>query len=198
LKTFVATKNAGKLREMQAIFRNSPLEFVVYDAYADVPETEMTYEGNALLKARALAAQLRQAGIEAAVLADDSGLEVEALGGRPGIFSARYAGKDTPFPKKRATLLGELYGVDGEHRGARFVCAMALVLPTGGEIVVRGSVNGFITREERGTGGFGYDPIFWYPPRDCTFAELTSVEKDAVSHRRAAGDALVAALRSRV
>jgi XTP/dITP diphosphohydrolase len=198
MKTFVATKNAGKLVEMQAIFAGSPLELQTYPAYDDVAEGESSYEDNALLKARALARQLREAGIAAAVLADDSGIEVEALGNRPGVLSARYAGERTPWPQRLAAMLEELRDTPEDRRDGRFVCVMALVLPSGDEIAGRGIVEGTIAREPRGSAGFGYDPIFFYPPRGCTFAELSPQEKNRVSHRRRAAEALLAAWQSRV
>ncbi len=194
MKTFVATKNSGKLAEMRAIFAGSPLELETYDGYHDVEEGDASYVDNALLKARALAAQLRAAGIEAAVLADDSGIEVDALAGRPGVLSARYAGVATPWPQRLATMLEELEGVPDAARGGRFVCAMALVRSDGTEIVATGIVEGTIAREPHGSGGFGYDPIFFYEPRGRTFAEITATEKNALSHRRRAADALLAQL----
>jgi XTP/dITP diphosphohydrolase len=197
VKTYVASNNAGKLGELRAIFADSPLELHAYSGYASPSEDAADYLGNALLKARALARQLRDAGIDAAVLADDSGLEVDALDGRPGVYSARYAGAVATWEARRASLLAELLGVSPERRNARFVCAIALVLPDGSELSALGSVDGRIVEEERGSGGFGYDPLFLYPPRDCTFAELSPQEKNAVSHRRAAANALLALFRSR-
>jgi len=196
VKTYVATKNAGKLGELRAIFASSPLELRTFDGYRDVEETADSYAGNAVLKARALAAQLRAAGIDAPVLADDSGLEVDALGGRPGIYSARYAGTDASWPRRRAHLLEELRGVPQAGRGGRFVCTMAFVDASGKETVAGGSVAGYLTEEERGSAGFGYDPVFYYPPLGCTFAELDPAVKNAVSHRGAAARSLLEALQS--
>lgn len=194
MKTYVATKNAGKLAELRAIFAKAPLDLHTFDGYGDVDETESSYAGNALLKARALAAQLRAAGVVALVLADDSGLEVDALGGRPGVYSARYAGADASWPQRRRTLLGELDGVRHRARSARFVCTMALVDPEGRETTVSGTVEGCITEDERGTAGFGYDPLFYYPPLGRTFAELDSAVKNSISHRRMAAETLLAAI----
>jgi XTP/dITP diphosphohydrolase len=198
VKTYVATKNVGKLVEMQAILAGSALELATYPEYVDVIEGESSYVDNALLKARALAAQLREAGISAAVLADDSGIEVEAMGNRPGVLSARYAGEETAWPQRLTAMLDEIRETPDEARDGRFVCVMALVLPDGVEIVGKGIVEGTIVREPHGTAGFGYDPIFYYPPRGCTFAELSAQEKNLVSHRRRAADALLASLQSRV
>ena len=194
MKTYVATKNAGKLDELRAIFAGSPLELHTWDAYADVDETADSYAGNALLKAEALAAQLRRAGIEARVLADDSGLEVAALDGRPGIYSARYAGAEASWARRRALLLEELRSVPPDGRQARFVCTMAFVGPALKAATASGTVAGRITEEERGSGGFGYDPLFYYPPLGCTFAELDPKVKNAVSHRHEAAQALLATL----
>lgn len=194
MKTCVASKNEGKLRELRELFAGSALDLDVYPGYADVDETAASYVGNAMLKARALHAQLREAGIEAAVLADDSGLEVDALDGRPGVFSARYAGVDTSWTLRRGALLEELRDVTKSDRTARFVCVMALIVPTGEPHVALGTVEGRITAKEIGEGGFGYDPIFFYPPLGRTFGELAAREKNAVSHRRKAADALLASL----
>ena len=160
-------------------------------------EDATTYAGNALLKAKALAAVLRERHVAAAVLADDSGLEVEALGGRPGIHSARYGGPEMDWPQRRAGLLAELRGVPPYRRAARFVCALALVKPHGEPIVATGEVQGYILEAERGTGGFGYDAVFLYPRLGRSFATLSEKEKNAVSHRHNAAEALLAALRER-
>ncbi len=198
MKAYVATKNAGKFAELRAIFDGSPLELHAYDAYGDVVEDAGSYRGNALFKARAMARQLRDAGIEAAAIGDDSGLEVDALDGRPGVYSARYGGTGASWPQRRAQLLDEMRGVPESRRGARFVSALALIGPGGEELTSFGTVDGRVSEAERGTGGFGYDPLFYYPPRECTFAELRADEKNAVSHRRAAATELLADLRRRV
>lgn len=196
--TFVATKNLGKLDEMQAIFATSTFELRPYEAYAEVPEGERSYAENAELKAAALRAQLQAAGIHAAVLADDSGLEVRALGGRPGVLSSRYAGSEADWPARRARLLAEMGEVPSARRGAKFVCAMVLVLADGSASTGYGEIAGEIATGERGGGGFGFDPIFYYPPEGVTFAELSPERKNALSHRRRAAEALLRALASRV
>lgn len=170
------------------------LELETYARYCDVEETADTYEGNASLKASALHQQLRAAGIDAAVLADDSGLEVAALDGRPGIYSARYGGLDLAWPARRALLLQELEDVGPERRQARFVSALAFVDPSGESRTVRGTVEGTISLVEAGEGGFGYDPLFYYPLRDCTFAQLRPDEKNAISHRQRAAEQLLETL----
>jgi len=196
VKTFVASKNAGKLRELREIFAGSVLDLQTYDGYADVAEDATSYIGNAMLKARTLDRQIRKAGIEAAVLADDSGIEVDALDGRPGVYSARYAGAESSWTQRRAALLEELLGVGEEQRTARFVCVMALIAPSGKPHVALGTVEGRIASREIGANGFGYDSVFYFPPLNRTFAELTAEEKNAVSHRRAAASLLLASLRA--
>jgi XTP/dITP diphosphohydrolase len=198
VKTFVATHNEGKLRELRAIFSGSPLELAKPRKYPAVAEDADTYAGNALIKAEALAAILRERGTEGMVLADDSGLEVDALEGKPGVHSARYGGADIGWPERRAALLAEVRGVPPYRRAARFVCALALIEPGREPIVVTGHVTGYLLEVESGAGGFGYDPLFFHPPSGRSFAALSEKEKNAVSHRRRAADALLAALRSRV
>jgi XTP/dITP diphosphohydrolase len=196
VKTYLASTNAGKLRELEAIFAGSELDLVTYREYREPAEDAPSYIGNAILKARALAEQLREAGVEPAVLADDSGIEVDALGGRPGLRSARYAGPESDWPQRRALLLSELQGVPDLLRTARFVCVMALIIPGRELLTSLGVVEGYVLGAERGSGGFGYDPLFLYPAAGLSFAELAPEEKNAVSHRRRAADALLAALRS--
>jgi XTP/dITP diphosphohydrolase len=198
VKTFVATQNAGKLRELRAIFTGSSLTLAKPRKYAAAVEDADTYAGNALLKAQALADTLQKRGIEGMVLADDSGLEVDALEGRPGVYSARYGGADIGWPERRAALLAEVRGVPPYRRSVRFVCALALIEPGREPVVVTGHVNGYLLEVESGVGGFGYDPLFFHPPSGRSFAALSEKEKNAVSHRRRAADALLSALRSRV
>ncbi len=181
---------------MRAIFAGSRLEPATYEGYADVAEGAASFEENALLKARSLAKQLGEAGIEGAVLADDSGLEVDALGGRPGVLSARYAGEAAAWPQRRAALLSEMRDVPDEARGARFVCVMALVFADGSVSIARGSVEGRITHQERGSRGFGYDPIFVPNGETQSFAEMTEEKKNGMSHRGRAARALLAELRA--
>lgn len=196
MKTYLATKNAGKLGEIQTMLAGSRLELDVYPAYRDPIEGEESYVTNALLKARALREQLLAAGIsDAAVLADDSGIELDALGGGPGVTSAYYAGESTPWPQRLETMMNEVRGVSREERGARFICVMAFISPDGRETVVEGEVRGEIATELRGTHGFGYDPIFFYPPLGKTFGEIPESEKNRLSHRGRAARALLEALR---
>jgi XTP/dITP diphosphohydrolase len=196
MKTYLASTNEGKRRELEAIFAGSDVELVAYPDYRETAEDAPSYIGNAILKARALTEQLREAGIKSAVLADDSGIEVDALGGRPGLRSARYAGPESGWRERRALLLSELQGVPDLLRTARFICVMALIVPGRELLTSLGVVEGYILGAERGGGGFGYDPLFLYPAAGRSFAELPAPEKNAVSHRRRAADALLAALRS--
>lgn len=147
----------------------------------DIKEDGASYEENALIKARAVAACTQAKG--AVVLADDSGLEIDYLRGEPGIYSARYLGEETPYSVKNANLIERLSGVPKEARTARFVCAIAAVLPDGEELSARAAIEGMIGYEEKGSHGFGYDPIFYVPEFERTTAELTEEEKNQVSHR---------------
>lgn len=194
MKTFVATKNLGKLAEMREIFAGSPLQLDTFPTYADVAEGDSDYTDNARLKAQRLFEQLQAAGIRAAVLADDSGLEVAALDGRPGVLSARYGGIDANWPTRRELLLAELVGKPGARRDARFVCAMVLLLSGGREIDAFGTLDGSIAMTEQGHFGFGYDPVFVPAGESRTFAEYSDQQKNAISHRRRAADVLLAQL----
>ena len=176
-----ATGNAGKIREINAIMADTGMEVVsMKDAgiRIDIEENGRTYEENALIKARAVAALTKDI-----VMADDSGLEIDHLGKEPGVYSARYLGEDTSYHIKNADLIRRLEGVSDEQRTARFVCAIAAVLPDGRELTVRASIEGQIGYEEKGENGFGYDPIFYVPEFQKTTAELTEAEKNEVSHR---------------
>ena len=184
----LATLNRGKARELVALLGDVPfaLRMLADSPGAVAPEeSETTYRGNALLKARAAARLTGQWS-----LGDDSGLEVDALGGAPGLHSARYGGPGLDDAGRRALLLDALRDVPDDRLTARFRCVIAIVDPAGREWVVEGVAEGTITREPRGEGGFGYDPLFYYPPLGHTFAELSDTEKSDVSHRsRAAAEA---------
>ncbi|HEY0614624.1 MAG TPA: non-canonical purine NTP pyrophosphatase [Candidatus Elarobacter sp.] len=194
MRVYVATKNAGKLREMEALFADAPVELAVYPAYEPPDEGETSYGDNAALKARALRGQLLAAGIRAGVLADDSGLEVEALGGRPGVTTAIYGGASASWSDRRARLLGELATIAEPDRGARFVCVLHFIGPDGRELAATATVRGAIPAAERGRAGFSFDPVFFYPPAGRTFAELGEEEKNRVSHRAVAAAGLIAML----
>lgn len=201
MKLLIATSNPHKIEEILAVAQamQADLELLsLKDAGVDVPEPEEdqdTFAGNALLKAKYYA---KHAGLPC--LADDSGLEVDALGGAPGVISARYAGatggRDVVDPANNKKLLAELGDTPADHRAARFVCAMALVWPDGSRdaLQVRGTFEGrIITTDQadnaehphagRGANGFGYDPLFWLEDRGCTSAELSPADKNAISHR---------------
>ncbi len=197
LKAYVASKNLGKIGELREIFTGTEIDLDTYPLYAEPIEGENSYAVNAAIKARRLHEQLREAAIKGAVLADDSGLEVAALNGRPGVLSARYLGDDASWSARREGLLEELSAVLPDKRAAKFCCAMMLVLDDGTELTGYGEVEGVIADGERGKFGFGYDPIFLYPPASKTFAELADDEKNRVSHRRRAADSSLAALRAR-
>lgn len=180
-RVIFATGNADKMKEIRMIMADTGLEVQsMKEAGIQVnpEENGSTYEENALIKARAVAALT-----DAIVLADDSGLEIDYLGREPGVLSARYMGEGTPYSVKNANLIGRLEGVPDEQRTARFVCAIAAVLPGGRELTVRGTIEGRIGYEEKGENGFGYDPIFYVPELSKTTAELTEEEKNRISHR---------------
>jgi len=188
----IATTNPGKLREYRRLFVDVPSARVVspndIEIWVEVAETGDTFEENALLKARALYNALpddaRSEGIW--VLGDDSGLEVDALSGAPGVHSNRWAGPDTTAQQRNEALLVHLEGVPDERRTARFKCVIALVSPAGEEYILDGAVEGHIAHEPRGDGGFGYDPLFVLPDGQ-RMSELSPDEKNLVSHRGVAG-----------
>lgn len=179
MRVVVATKNQNKVKEITEVLSPLGLEVVSQtDAGidVDVEETGDTFEKNARLKAKAVAMLC-----DDCVLADDSGLCVEALGGRPGVYSARYAGEGAPDSKKIEKLLSELENED--NRKAKFVTSMAFIFPDGNEIITMGEVYGKIIDAPRGDNGFGYDPVFLSDELNKTFAEATLQEKNEVSHR---------------
>ena len=183
----LATRNEGKLRELARIL-GTTITLAGLDAFPgapDVPETGATFEANALLKARAIAAYTKLPAV-----ADDSGLCVDALNGMPGVLSARWAGQHGDDKANLDLVLAQVADVPDGRLGARFVCAAALVVPGGREWVVTGQVEGRLIRVPRGSGGFGYDPIFLPDGFDQTTAEMTPEAKDAISHRGRAFRAL--------
>jgi XTP/dITP diphosphohydrolase len=191
----IASRNAHKLREIGRICADWPVEWLTVDnhegPWPDVEETGSTYLDNALLKARAGAAALGEP-----ALADDSGIEVDALGGRPGPRSARFAGEDTTDRRNLDELIRALKGVPGSGRTARYRCVAVLAFPDGREVHAEGTCEGTLLGKSRGTRGFGYDPIFVPEGWDRTMAELSDEEKDRISHRgrafRALGETLAA------
>lgn len=181
-KIIFATGNAGKMREIKDILADLNCEIVsMKDAgiSVDIVEDGKTFEENALIKARTVAKEAPGA----IIMADDSGLEVDYLNKEPGIYSARYLGEDTSYTIKNQAILDRLAGVPKEERTARFVCAIAAVLPDGRDMVVREAMEGYIGNEIAGENGFGYDPIFCVEEYGCTTAELTEEQKNEISHR---------------
>jgi XTP/dITP diphosphohydrolase len=197
VKVYLASKNAGKRAEFQALLEGTGIELLEFPGYRDVVEGETGYPENAALKARALRDQLLSAGIEAAVLADDSGLEIDALGGRPGVVTAYYGGAELTWAQRREYVLSELSRLDAGERTARFVCYLHFIDEDGAETAVDAAVDGTIATRERGGSGFSFDPIFIYPAAQKTFAELTATEKNNVSHRKRAVAALLHELRKK-
>ncbi|MEW6349568.1 MAG: XTP/dITP diphosphatase [Thermodesulfobacteriota bacterium] len=181
----IATANQGKVWEIRDLVRDLPVSFLSLADIPDVPdvvEDADSFEGNALKKARTIASATSMV-----TLADDSGLCVDALGGAPGVFSARYGGPGLSDEAKCLRILQEMRDIPDDLRTARFVCVVALVSPHGESVIVRGACEGRITRTLVGAQGFGYDPIFFYEPAGLTFAEMDMQAKNAVSHR---GEAL--------
>lgn len=190
MELLVATNNAGKVRELAALLSGLPFRLLSLGEIADVTgveETGATFEENAILKARGYAVQ---SGMWA--LADDSGLEIEALGNRPGVLSARYGGEGTGFDKKMEMLLAEVDAAGSDDRRARFVSVIAVADETG-EIkhVATGTVEGSIAPSPRGTNGFGYDPIFVPDGFEYTFGELSDEIKGQISHRSRASAKII-------
>ena len=180
-KIIFATGNEGKMKEVRMILEDLGLPVLsLKDAgiTADVEENGTTFEENAQIKAKAI---MEMTG--ALVLADDSGLEVDALDKEPGIYSARYMGHDTSYHIKNQNIIDRLEGKVGEERSARFVCAIAAAFPDGRVLITRGTMEGQIGYEEKGKNGFGYDPIFYLPEYQCYSAELSLEEKNELSHR---------------
>jgi XTP/dITP diphosphohydrolase len=199
MKLLLASRNAKKLRELQRIVAAEGLTGIEVLSLADVPsfpeapETAPDFEGNALAKARDAAAATGLVSV-----ADDSGLAVDELNGMPGVLSARWSGKHGDDEANLDLLLGQLGDVPDERRGAAFVSVVAMVVPGGEEVVVRGEWRGTLLRERRGTNGFGYDPIFVPEGYEITSAEMTAEQKDAESHRGRALKLLVPHLRKLV
>lgn len=182
MKLVIATKNKNKLKEIKdkfaAIENLELLSLLEFNNPPTIIEDGSTFEENALKKAEETSLFT---GLPA--MADDSGLVVDALGGRPGVLSARYGGDGSTDEEKNRLLLQEMADIPAEKRGARFVCVIALAMPDGGQFTVEGICEGTITREMTGSNGFGYDPIFFLPGKGRTMAELKLSEKNKISHR---------------
>lgn len=179
-KMILATKNAGKLKEFQAFLAPHNIKVVSLADFDDVPEIiedGTTFEENAAIKAQIIATHF-----QLPVVAEDSGLMIDALDGEPGVYSARYAG-DHDDAANMAKVLAKLQGVSEADRTAAFHTAIVAMKPNGDRLVAHGQVDGVILEAAQGTDGFGYDPIFFYPPYNKSFAELTTTEKNQISHR---------------
>jgi XTP/dITP diphosphohydrolase len=181
MQILIATKNKGKVSEFQSMFNQFGIKVISLldmENIPDVEETGDTFEENAILKAETICNKLN-----IPVVSDDSGLEIDALDGRPGVYSARYAGSHKNDEDNMDKVLNELEGIPNPKRTARFVCALAFARPGKDTFVVKGLCEGEILHERRGTEGFGYDPIFFLPKLNRSMAELTKEEKNTISHR---------------
>ncbi|GIM30518.1 non-canonical purine NTP pyrophosphatase [Clostridium polyendosporum] len=193
-KLIVASNNEHKIQEIKQILLDFPLEITSLKEagiFIDVDEDRETFMENSYKKASEISNYLKNKGQQNfMVMADDSGLEVEYLNGEPGVYSARYAGEHGNSKKNNEKLLRNLQGIAFKDRKASFVCSVVLITSTGEEIKVEGKVNGYITEVLSGSEGFGYDPLFFVPEFDKTFAEMSAEEKNSISHRGKALDML--------
>ncbi|RKX23631.1 MAG: non-canonical purine NTP pyrophosphatase [Candidatus Zixiibacteriota bacterium] len=181
MQLVLATNNKDKIREIKQLLDDLPITVLTRDDFLDFPdpeETGTTLEENAILKARAISEFCNLP-----ALADDSGLEVDALDGAPGVFSSRYAGPDVTYEDNNRKLIEELRGVSEDKRTARFRCVVAIAWNPNDTQTVDGNADGFITEDIAEGHGFGYDPVFYYPPKQKRFSEMTLEEKNGVSHR---------------
>lgn len=188
MKVIVATGNEGKVKEIREILRDMDACVVTMKEagfFVEPKEDGSTFLENAVIKAKAVAKEAAKNDVwkDAIVMADDSGLVIDALNGEPGIYSARYLGHDTSYRIKNADLIRRLSGIPDGQRSARFVCAVAAACPGGKVLTAEGVMEGRIGYEERGENGFGYDPIFYLPEFGCTSAELSPEDKNRISHR---------------
>ena len=186
MRIIFATHNKNKMIEIRQILQDLGMEILSMKEAGidiDIVEDGKSFEENAMIKAAAIAELPEVKAMDAIVLADDSGLEIDYLNKEPGIYSARYMGEDTSYHIKNANLVERLDGVPDEKRTARFVCAIAAAFPDGRRKTVRAAMEGRIGYEEKGENGFGYDPIFYLPEYGCTSAELSMEEKNKISHR---------------
>ena len=195
-KIIFATGNEGKMREVRMILGDLGIQVISMKeagVTAEADENGTTFEENAIIKAKEIMEKTGEI-----VLADDSGLVVDYLGGEPGVYSARYLGEDTSYEIKNQAIIDRLADAKEEERTARFVSAIAAVLPDGSELVTEGTVEGLIAHEPAGNGGFGYDPIFYLPEYGVTSAEIPIEKKNEISHRGKALEAMKIKLRERL
>lgn len=193
-KIIFATGNEDKLKEIREILEEPGLDIISMKEAGinlTIVEDGTTFEENAVIKAKAVARETDEI-----VLADDSGLEIDYLNKEPGVYSARYAGEDTPYSVKNQLLLDRLAGVEQEKRTARFVCVIAAALPDGQVLTARGTIEGYIGYAPAGENGFGYDPIFYVPEYGCSTAQLSRELKNQLSHRGKALRAMKAKLKA--
>jgi len=191
-KIIIATSNEGKMKEFRSLLAHKDVEIVSMKEAGiniEIDENGTTFEENAAIKAKTVCDYSG-----CLCLSDDSGLVIDYLNGEPGIYSARYLGHDTPYEEKNRIIIDRLKGVPEEKRTARFVCAVAAAFPDGRVITVKDTMEGRIADAPAGSGGFGYDPIFFFPPKGTTSAEMTAEEKNSVSHRGKALRRMVALL----
>lgn len=194
-KLILATSNKDKAREIAEILEGTPFVVTTMNEEGfdpDIVEDGKTFEENALIKARAVHVLAKGA----YVMADDSGLCIDALDGAPGIYSARFCGEDSTYPEKFAKIFEMLKDVPEEKRTAKFVCSIAVVRPDGSEFTVRGEVCGVLHEKPMGDGGFGYDPIFYVPEFGMTTAQMTKEQKNSISHRGKASRAMAEKLKA--
>lgn len=195
-KIIFATGNQNKMVEIREILSGLDAEVLSMKEAGieiDVEENGETFEENAIIKAKAVAKMTN-----AIVLADDSGLEIDYLNKEPGVYSARYMGEDTSYEIKNQALIDRLAGVPKEKRTARFVCAIAAAFPDGTHVVKRGTIEGYIGDKPAGVNGFGYDPIFYVDEFNCSTAEMTMEQKNALSHRGNALRAILGDLKKKI
>ena len=189
MKIIFATGNENKVKEIRKILDDPGIDILTMKeagCVCDPDENGTTFGENALIKCRALAALLPDRSADTVIMSDDSGLCIDALGGEPGIRSARFMGHETSYDIKNRELIRRLEGVEGGQRSARFECAAAAILSAGSELLCTGKMEGLIAMEPSGANGFGYDPILYLPQYGCTSAEISEEEKNAISHRGAA------------
>ncbi|MBB5197562.1 XTP/dITP diphosphatase [Anaerocolumna cellulosilytica] len=195
-KIIFATSNEGKMREVRMILKDMECEVLSLKEAGievDIVEDGNTFEENALIKAKTIMELTGEI-----VLADDSGLEVDAMDKAPGIYSARFMGEDTSYEIKNNYIIERLRGLPQEERTGRFVCVITAAFPNSEVHATRGVVEGFIAHKIEGENGFGYDPIFWVPEYKCTLAELSSDNKNKISHRGRALEAMKEILRTKL
>ena len=196
-KLILATSNKDKAKEIADILSDTPFVVTTMKEEGfnpDIVEDGKTFEENALIKARAVHALAPFA----YVMADDSGLCIDALDGAPGIYSARFCGEDSTYPEKFAKIFEMLKDVPEDQRTAKFVCSIAVVRPDGSEFTVRGEVCGILHEKPMGDGGFGYDPIFYVPEFGMTTAQMTKDQKNSISHRGKASRAMAEKLKAEI